>query len=404
MDVNFTAEDDAFRQDVRDFLASSLPGDLRQKVENGVELHRDDIMRWHRIMYAKGWAAPNWPQEHGGPGWTLAQKYIFDEEQALSGAPRLVAFGINMCGPVLMGFGTQAQQQHFLPRILSGEHIWCQGYSEPGSGSDLASLTTTATREGDHWVINGTKTWTTKAHWANWCFLLARTSIEDRKQQGITFILLDLDTPGIEIRPIVLLDGLHETNMMFFDNVRVPAENTVGETGKGWGIGKYLLAHERMSGGSLGPHKKLLSQLKRIAREDERAAGGPLANNPEFRRKIAEVELELKTLEAFTLRSVDELSRGGDLGGQALGTEANIFKIRNTEVQQRLTELKMQAVGYYAQPYLFGALTQGWKEPPIGAEYANGCAPSYFHFRKVSIYSGSNEIQHNIIAKAELGL
>lgn len=404
MDMAFDASDEAFRAEVRAFLAEALPSGLRRKVENGFELQRDDLMSWHRILHAKGWVAPNWPQEHGGPGWSLTQKYIFDEEHALAGAPRLVAFGLNMCGPVLIGFGTDEQKARFLPKLLSGEHVWCQGYSEPSSGSDLASLKTTAVRDGDHWVVNGSKTWTTKAHWANWCFLLARTDNSGRKQEGITFLLLDLDTPGIEIRPIVLLDGLHETNQVFFDNVRIPVENTVGEVGKGWSIGKYLLAHERMSGGSLGPHKMLLRQLKHIARVDEKAGGGRLCDDPEFGRKIAEVELALKTLEAFTLRSVDTLSRGGDLGGQALGAEANIFKIRNTEIQQRLTELKMQAIGYYAQPYLFGALTQGWNEPPIGAEYANGCAPSYFHFRKVSIYSGSNEIQHNIIAKAELGL
>ena len=404
MDISFNAEADTFRKEVRSFLATSLPQRLRRKVENGVELQRNDILSWHQILYAKGGVAPNWPKEHGGPGWSLAQKYIFDEEHAIAGAPRLVAFGVNMCGPVLMGFGTPTQQQRFLPKILSGEHVWCQGYSEPGSGSDLASLTTTATRDGDDWVINGTKTWTTKAHWANWCFLLARTSTEERKQEGITFLLLDLKTPGIEIRPIVLLDGLHETNTVYFDIVRLPVENTVGKIGNGWSIGKYLLAHERMSGGSLGPHKKLLSQLKLITNEDEVSGGCPLAENPEFQRKIAEVELELRALEAFTLRSVDTLSRYGELSGQTLGSEANIFKIRNTEIQQKLTELKMQAVAYYAQPYLLEALTQGWNEPPIGAEYANSCTPSYFHFRKVSIYSGSNEIQRNIIAKAELGL
>lgn len=404
MDVEFSTADEAFRTEVRSFLGDSLPRGLRYKVENGVELQRDDIMSWQRILHDKGWVAPNWPAEYGGPGWTLAQKYIFDEEHALAGAPRLVAFGINMCGPVLMGFGSDAQKAHYLPRILSGEHVWCQGYSEPGAGSDLASLTTTAERDGDEWVINGAKMWTTKAHWANWCFLLARTSMEERKQQGITFLLVDMETPGIEIRPVILLDGLHETNQVFFNDVRIPVDNTVGEVGHGWSIGKYLLAHERMSGGSLGVHKNLLRQLKRIAREDELSGGAPLADDPEFRRKISEIELELRTLEAFTLRSVDGLSRGGDLGGQALGAEANIFKIRNTEIQQRLTELKMQAVAYYAHPYLFGALTQGWNEPPIGAEYANGCTPSYLHFRKISIYSGSNEIQHNIIAKAELGL
>ena len=404
MDIEFGAEDKEFRQNVRRFLAASLPKGLRHKVENGVELQRDDIMNWHRMLHAKGWVAPNWPAEFGGPGWTLAQKYIFDEEHALAAAPRLVSFGINMCGPVLMGFGTDAQKQKFLPRMLSGEDVWCQGYSEPGSGSDLASLTTTAKRDGDYWIINGTKTWTTKAHWSDWCFLLARTSNEDRKQQGITFILLDLQTPGISISPIVLMDGLHETNMVFYDDVRVPVENTVGEIGNGWGIGKYLLAHERMSGGSLGPHKKLLSQLKMIAAEDEMSGGAPLSEDRAFARKITAVELELKTLEALMLRSVDALSRSGDLGGQPLGAEANIFKIRNTEIQQQLTELKMQAVGYYAQPYLYTALTQGWNEAPIGADYANGCTPNYLHFRKVSIYSGSNEIQHNIIAKAELGL
>lgn len=403
MDVSFSAADEAFRGEVRTFLSEALPTGLRTKVEHGVELQRDDLMHWHRILHQKGWVAPNWPAEYGGPGWSLAQKYIFDEEHALAGAPRLVAFGLNMCGPVLIGFGTETQKQYFLPRILSGEHVWCQGYSEPSAGSDLAALQTSAVREGDHWVINGAKMWTTKAHWADWCFLLARTSSEGRKQEGITFILVDLNTPGIEIRPIILLDGLHETNQVFFNDVRVPVSNTVGKIDHGWSIGKYLLAHERMSGGSLGAHKILLRQLKRIAGE-ESAGGVPLARDPDFARKIAEVELALKTLESFTLRSVDRLSGDGDLGGQALGAEANIFKIRNTEIQQRLTELKMQAVGYYAQPYLYGALTQGWNEPPVGADYANGCAPAYFHFRKVSIYSGSNEIQHNIIAKAELGL
>ena len=404
MDIGFTETDEVFRGEVRDFLEDALPSGLRSKVENGVELQREDLLSWHRILYAKGWVAPNWPAEHGGPGWTLAQKYIFDEEHALAGAPRLVAFGLNMCGPVLMGFGSEAQKQYFLPRILSGEHIWCQGYSEPEAGSDLASLKTSAVREGDHWVINGAKMWTTKAHWADWCFLLARTSSGGRKQEGITFILVDLRTPGIEIKPVILIDGLHETNQVFFNDVCVPVENTVGEIDKGWTIGKYLLAHERMSGGSLGAHKILLRQLKRISREDQKSGGIALADDPSFSRKIARVELELRTLEAFTLRSVDGLSRGGELGGQALGVEANIFKIRNTEIQQRLTELKMQAVAYYAQPYVYSALTQGWNEPPIGAEYANGCTPAYLHFRKVSIYSGSNEIQHNIIAKAELNL
>ncbi|MDP6346013.1 MAG: acyl-CoA dehydrogenase family protein [Alphaproteobacteria bacterium] len=404
MDLTFSPEDAAFRRDVRSFLREATPPELKYKVENGIEMQRQDVIGWHKILYEKGWVAPNWPKEYGGPGWSLTQKYIFDEELGLAGAPRLVVFGLNMCGPVLIGFGTEEQKKRFLPPMLSAEHVWCQGYSEPNAGSDLASLRTTAVRDGDHWVINGGKTWTTKAHWANWCFLLARTSTTGKKQEGITFILLDLETPGIEIRPIYLMDGLHETNHVFFTDVRVPIENTVGEIDKGWSIGKYLLAHERMSGGSLGAHKTLLRQLKEIAGEDEQNGGRPLAEDPDFARRIAEIELELRTLEAFDLRAIDKLSRDGEMGGRAIGVEANIHKIRNSEILQRLLELKMEAIGYYAMPYLLSALGDGWNEPPIGAEYANGCTPAYLQFRKVSIYSGSNEIQHNIIAKAQLGM
>ncbi|MBT7756468.1 MAG: pimeloyl-CoA dehydrogenase large subunit, partial [Rhodospirillaceae bacterium] len=254
------------------------------------------------------------------------------------------------------------------------------------------------------WVINGAKTWTTKAHWSDWCFLLARTSSEGKKQEGISFILVDLKTPGIEIRPIILMDGLHETNMVFYSDVRVPVENTVGEIHKGWSIGKYLLAHERMSGGSLGQHKTLLRQLKDIAAQDEQSGGRPLAKEPDFASRIAGVEMELRTLEAFNMRAIDKFSRDGELGGKALGAEANIFKIRNSEILQRLYELKVEAIAYYAMPYQIAALKHGWNEPAVGAEYANSCMPNYLHFRKVSIYSGSNEIQHNILAKAQLGM
>ncbi|MBT5664426.1 MAG: pimeloyl-CoA dehydrogenase large subunit [Rhodospirillaceae bacterium] len=404
MDAAFSAKDDEFRQDVRAFLRDATPPKLKYKVDNGIEMQREDVLSWHRILYKQGWVAPNWPEEHGGPGWTLNQKYIFDEELGLAGAPRLITFGINMCGPVLIGFGTEAQKKQFLPPMLSSEHVWCQGYSEPNAGSDLASLRTTAVRDGDEWVINGSKMWTTKAHWADWCFLLARTSDAGRKQEGITFILVDLKTPGIEIKPIILMDGLHETNQVFYTDVRVPVENTIGEIDKGWSIGKFLLAHERMSGGSLGTHKTLLRQLKAIAATDEQSGGRPLTEDPTFARHIAEIDIGLRTLEAFNLRAIDKFSQNGELGSHALGVEANIFKIRNTEFHQRLTELKLKAIGYYGMPYILSALSHGWNEPPIGAEYANGCAPAYLHFRKVTIYSGSNEIQHNIIAKARLGL
>ena len=407
MDMTFSAEDAAFRTEVRNYLAAAMPAALKFKVDNGIEMQREDVVAWHKILYDKGWVAPNWPKEHGGPGWSLTQKYIFDEELAQAGAPRLVVFGINMCGPVLIGFGTKEQQERFLPPMLSGEHIWCQGYSEPEAGSDLASLRTMAVRDGDQWVINGVKTWTTKAHWADWCFVLARTQTGGRKQEGISFILVDMKTPGIETKPIYLLDGLHETNMVYYTDVRVPVENTVGEIHKGWSIGKYLLAHERMSGGSLGQHKALLRQLKQMAAEDEQTGGQPLDKDPTFARRIAEIETQLRTLEAFNMRAIDKFSRDGELGGKALGAEANIFKIRSTEIQQRLTELKVEAIGYYANPYLMAALKHGWNElnePAVGTEYANGCMPAYLHFRKVSIYSGSNEIQHTIIAKAQLGM
>ncbi|MDE0941982.1 MAG: acyl-CoA dehydrogenase family protein [Alphaproteobacteria bacterium] len=404
MDLSFSQQDAAFRAEVRHYLAKATPPALKYKVENGIEMQRDDVVGWHKTLHKKGWVAPNWPKAFGGPGWSLTQKYIYDEELGLAGAPRLVVFGINMCGPVLIGFGTDAQKQKFLPPMLSGEHIWCQGYSEPEAGSDLASLRTMAVRDGDEWVINGVKTWTTKAHWSDWCFLLARTSTQGRKQEGISFILVDLKSPGIDIKPIYLLDGLHETNMVYFTDVRVPVENTVGEIHKGWSIGKYLLAHERMSGGSLGHQKTLLRQLKQIAAQDEKIGGQPLANDPAFAQKIAAIELELRTLEAFNMRAIDKFSKDGELGSKALGVEANIFKMRSTEIHQRLTELKVEAINYYAMPNQMAALKDGWNEGAVGAEYANGCMPAYLHFRKLSIYSGSNEIQHDIIAKAHLGL
>ncbi len=404
MDLTFGDQDAAFRAEVREFLASSTPPDLKYKVRNGIEMQREDVVGWHKVLYDRGWVAPSWPKEYGGPGWSLTQKYIFDEELGLAGAPRIVVFGINMCGPVLIGFGTEEQKRRFLPPMLSGDEIWCQGYSEPDAGSDLASLRTTAIRDGDEWVINGTKTWTTKAHWSDWCFLLARTSSEGKKQEGISFILVDLKSPGIEIRPIYLMDGLHETNMVFYTDVRVPVANTVGKIHNGWSIGKYLLAHERMSGGSLGQHKTILWQLKEIAIQDEQCGGRPLIGEPNFAHHIAAIEMELRTLEAFNMRAIDKFSRDGELGGKALGAEANIFKIRSSEILQRLHELKAEAIAYYAMPYQIAALQHGWNEPSVGAEYANSCTPNYLHFRKVSIYSGSNEIQHNILAKAQLGM
>ncbi len=400
MNLRFSASDLAFREQVRAFFREHLPDDIRLKTLNSEALARNDIMRWHSILHKRGWVAPNWPKEYGGPGWSVTQKYIFDEEHGLSGAPRLIQFGLGMCGPVLMAFGTELQKSYHLPRILSGEHVWAQGYSEPGAGSDLASLKTRARLDGNEWVISGQKLWTTQAHMADWVFLLARTSDEPKKQLGISFFLIPLDSPGIEIRPIHLLDGLHETNAVFYDDVRIPKDNIVGEPGAGWTIAKHLLAHERMAGGALGQHKLILSQIKAIAAESMRLNGKPLGQDATFARRIAEVEGDLRTLEALTLKALAKVS-----ADRALGAEANVIKIRGTEVLQRLTELRMEALGPAALPYDIDALEGGWgNRPAVGDPRENGIAPRYLHMRKVSIYSGSNEIQHNIIAKTVLGL
>ena len=398
MDMSFDPQDEAFRQEVRSFLAAKLPASTAEKVKKGYELTRPEIMHWHRTLHAQGWIAPNWPKEHGGPGWTVTQKYIYDEEAALAGAPRVIAFGITMCGPVLMRFGTEQQKQHFLPKILSGDIIFCQGYSEPGSGSDLASLKTRCEIMDDHFLINGQKTWTTSAHMADWIFCLVRTSNEGKRQEGISFLLIDMKTPGITVRPLITIEGSHEVNEVFFDNVKVPKENLVGEINKGWTVAKYLLGHERMGGGALGGQKRLLAELKKIARE-EVSDGAPLIESPAFARKVAEVEIELSTLEVLMLRQLAAVS-----ADREMGYEASMIKIRRSEIQQRLSELKMEAIGYYGIPFELKALKEGWNEEPVGPDYANALAAHYFNDRKHSIFAGSNEIQHNIISKGMLGL
>ena len=400
MDFRFSAEDLAFRDEVRRFLDEKLPDDLREKTVNSQGLSRDDILRWHKILHRQGWVAPNWPKEYGGPGWSAMQKYIFDEEQGVAGAPRLIQFALSMCGPVIMAFGTDKQKEFFLPRMLSAEHVWAQGYSEPGAGSDLASLRTRAVLDGDEWVINGQKLWTTQCHMADWVFVLARTSDEPKKQMGISFLLVPLDTPGITIQPTHVLDGMHETNAVFYDDVRIPKENIVGKPGEGWTIAKHLLAHERMGGGALGQHKFILAQVKALAASDQRNGGRPLIEDPDFARRIAVAETELRALEAVILKTLAKVS-----ADKALGAEANLIKIRSTESHQNLAELRMEALAYDGLPYDLDALENGWgNKPPVGAAYANGATPRYLNVRKLSIYSGSNEIQHNIIAKSVLGL
>jgi alkylation response protein AidB-like acyl-CoA dehydrogenase len=398
MDLNFTAGESAFRNEVREFFAGALPADIRHKVLNGLILESGDYVRWQKTLYAKGWGGPSWPAEFGGPGWNPVQQYIFEEESAAAGAPRAIPFGLKMVAPVIMAFGSPAQQQRFLPRILSADDWWCQGYSEPGAGSDLASLKTRAVREGDHYVVNGQKTWTTLGQYADWIFCLVRTDVEVKPQAGISFILIDMKTPGITVRPIVTMDGGQEVNEVWFENVRVPVENLVGEENRGWTYAKFLLGHERTNIAGIGIAKRELARLKRIAREESKR-GKPLIKDPLFAARIAQVEIDLLALEITNLRVLS-----AEAEKRAPGPEASILKIKGTEIQQAITELLVQAVGPYALPLRRDAMKPGYDGDPVGPDYATALSAGYLNMRKLSIYGGSNEIQKNIIAQMILGL
>jgi alkylation response protein AidB-like acyl-CoA dehydrogenase len=398
MDLNFSKEDLAFQKEVRGFIEKNLPADIRDKVKGGLRLSRDDYVRWQGILSKKGWIAPEWPVEHGGTGWSPVQRYIFNEEQARAFAPRLIAFGLKMVGPVIYTFGSDEQKQKYLPRIVGNEDFWCQGYSEPGAGSDLASLSTRAVLNGDHYVVNGAKTWTTMAQYADRMFCLVRTDTDVKFQEGISFLLIDMHQPGIEVKPIRTLDGGQEINTVYLTDVKVPVEDRVGEENKGWTYAKFLLSHERSGIARIGASKAQLSRLRDIAAK-ERCGEGYLLEDPDFRREIAQVEIDLHTLEYTELRALTAAARG-----EAPGPEANVLKIRGTEIQQRIAELLMQAVGYYAMPYIPEALEYGYNQPPVGPDYAAPRAATYFNMRKASIYGGTNEIQKNIIAKMVLGL
>ena len=391
MDLNYSPEELAFRDEVRGWLQANLPNDLREKVTNYQELSRDDLLGWHRILAKKGWIAPEWPVEWGGQNWTVVQRYILEEECAYAGCPPLIPFGLKMCGPVLHRFGTEEQKQRFLPGIYNGDVFWCQGYSEPGSGSDLASLKTTAVRQGDYYIVNGQKIWTTWGHHADWIFCLVRTDQGAKKQEGISFLLFDMRTPGITIRPLILMDGAHEVNEVFFDDVKVPAENLVHRENDGWTVAKYLLGHERMGTGGIGGSKRELAKLKALATKEMRN-GKPLLEDPRFRDKVSRVEVELMALEITNLRFLDQLR-----GGRAPGAEVSLLKIKGTEIQQTLTELLVEVMGPLTQP--FRAIEAMDFDTSTAA-----LLPRYFNYRKTTIYAGSNEIQRNIIAKATLGL
>jgi alkylation response protein AidB-like acyl-CoA dehydrogenase len=397
MELRLSEADTAFREEVREFLARSLPPEIKRKVELGLELAREDYVTWQKILYEKGWIAPNWPAEYGGTGWSPMRRYIFEEELALASTPRIIPFGLQMVAPVIIAFGSDAQKKYHLPRILATEDWWCQGYSEPGAGSDLASLKTRAVADGDHYLVNGAKTWTTYAQHADMMFCLVRTDDSGKKQEGISFLLLDMKSPGITVRPITTIDGGQEINEVFFDDVRVPRRNLVGEQGKGWTIAKFLLGHERAGIAAVGRSKKQLERVKEIAGL-ELSDGRPLIEQDRFRDKVAGVEINLLALESVVLGVLAD-----EAAGRAPGPEASLLKIEGTELQQAITELLLEAVGNHAQPYLPESLEPGWNEAPVVPDYAATVAPHYFNWRKASIYGGSNEIQKNIIAKMVLG-
>ena len=396
MDMEFNAQDLAFRDEVRAFIAENHP-DMSAKKDAGEEMSKEDFLSWHRILHAKGWVAPAWPAEYGGTGWTPTQKYIWSEETARAECIRLMPFGLSMVGPVIYTFGTPEQKAQFLPRILSGEDWWCQGYSEPGAGSDLASLRTTAVRDGDDYIVNGQKTWTTMAQHADWGFFLVRTDKDVKAQEGISFLLIDMKSPGITVRPIITLGGEHEVNEVWLENVRVPVSNRVYEENKGWTCAKFLLAHERTGIAGVASSKRGIERIKDIAKS-EQDGDKPLIANAFFKRKIAELQTDLTALEFTELRSL-----AGEAAGKGPGPESSLLKIKGSEIQQRITELALEAVGHYGAPY-FRGFGEGDNEHPIGPDYAHRAAPTYFNARKTTIYGGSNEIQRNIIAKMVLGL
>jgi pimeloyl-CoA dehydrogenase large subunit len=402
MDLRFTPEEIAFRDNVREFFRTHIPPAIRDAVSEGRHLSKQDLVATQRILNARGWAVPHWPLQWGGQDWTPVQRYIFNEEMQSEAVPPPLPFGTQMVGPVIYTFGSEAQRRRFLPRIANIDDWWCQGFSEPGAGSDLASLKTRAVRDGDDYVINGQKTWTTLAQYADWIFVLARTDMAAKKQEGISFILVDMATPGITVRPIVTIDGGREVNEVFFDDVRVPAENLVGQENKGWDYAKFLLGNERSGIARIGLSKERLRRIKRLAAQVP-AGDGVLWDDLEFRKQVAGVEIELKALEMTQLRVVAADSKRTD---RKPDPASSILKIKGSELQQATTELLLRVVGPYALPYVPDDADDGQlsNEPPAGPDWAATIAPLYFNTRKVSIYGGSNEIQRNIIAKAILGL
>ncbi len=391
MDINFSDADNQFRQEVKDYLENKYPKHVKEKQNNGEQLTKQDMIDYHKSLYEQGWAGYNWPVEYGGTGWSPTQIYIFQEELGYANTPTILPFGLNMVGPVIYTFGNEEQKKRFLPDILEFNTWWCQGYSEPGSGSDLASLKTKAVRDGDHYIVNGSKTWTTLAQNADWIFCLVRTETTQKKQEGISFLLIDMKTEGIEVKPIITIDGDHEVNSVFFTDVKVPAENLIGEEGKGWTYAKFLLAHERFGIAGVPNQKYSLKLLKERTKDFA---------DDDLKKKIADYEIELSALEFTELRSLAALANGGHPGA-----ESSIIKIKGTELQQRLTEMYVEAAGQYILPYEGPEGFNSNNTPASNvSDFSSQAVSRYLNFRKTSIYGGSNEIQKNIIAKAILGV
>ena len=387
MDLNLKPEHKAFADEVRAFARDNLSPATREKTFSGKHYDRDDHVVWQQALGRKGWLTYTWPKKYGGPGWDVTQRFLFENVLAEEGAPRIIPFGVKMVGPVIYTFGTDEQKERFLPGIRSSEVSWCQGYSEPGAGSDLASLRTRAVLDGDHYIVNGQKTWTSYAHWGDWIFCLVRTDTESKPQEGISFLLIDMKTPGVTVRPIIMLDGAHAVNDVFLDNVRVPVANRIGKENEGWTCAKFLLANERLGIAEVPASKRGVRSLRE------------LNDDPSFNEKIADIDLQVQALEMSELRALSTMALGG-----APGPEVSTLKVRGSEIQQRIAELAMEAVGEYAAPYQPGMLFHDTNETPVGPDHAPPAAPRYFNMRKTTIYGGSTEVQKNIVSKAILGL
>jgi alkylation response protein AidB-like acyl-CoA dehydrogenase len=408
MRLAFNDEELAFQKEVRDWLAANMPPEVAEESRRSRTSHvsKERLLQWQKKLAGKGWLCPNWPKEYGGPGWNSTQKFIFEMEMARADSPYLSSFSIKMVAPVLMKYGSAAQKQRFLPKIAAAEELWCQGYSEPGSGSDLASLRTKAVRHtdqsGDHYVVNGQKIWTTNAHYADWIFCLVRTSNEGKRQEGISFLLIDMKSPGIKIDPIYLIDGTrtpmrHEVNQVFFTDVKVPAENLVGEENKGWTYAKYLLEFER-GGQAHGPRlRKAFRHLQTLSKT-QLDAGEPLSASAQWREKMAALEMEIDAVEMNEMMFYSSLKTG-----DAPGNMGSVVKMRGTEVGQKVTELAVEAVGWYGAPFT-ELRNYDSNIVPVGGDYVDDVSPRYFNTRKTTIYGGSSEVQRNVLAKAMLGL